>query len=206
MRVPDIVQQFLKESDGGSRRFPISVLKPEFCLVWFYGFNPSRQLPVDIVDKTVISARAKWDCKEGVQGILAASRSFEVLPVDSIRGRSRVHMVLAKGVGTLLHDDVLRKNEVVAFSDGCDYWKNSTFYLQRCFLNKTAGYHFINDDTKKSLENSLQYQSATNFALSIDSNADVHSMPLLFSFSIFLVSTNHKVNVKFYLAVCNCRF
>lgn len=48
---------------------------------------------MDLVDRILRSIRAKWDCRDGVQGILSVSRSFELVPVDSMLGR--VDMVYA---------------------------------------------------------------------------------------------------------------
>lgn len=86
---------------------------------------PSCRLSVNTAHQTPSCAREKRDCSDGVQnilaflycvrGILAASRSFGLVPVDIIRGR--VHIVPADVCISLPYDDVVQKIEVDGFND-----------------------------------------------------------------------------------------
>lgn len=100
------------------------------------------------VDKTLSCARAERDRRDNAQGILETSRSFRLVSVDSLRGR--LHIVPANFGISLLHDNVLQKNEVDDFSDKFIDWKNDVFSLNRFFRHKEGTYQFINDDAKKS--------------------------------------------------------
>lgn len=87
---------------------------------------------MDIIDKTLRCVTEKWDRRDGVQSIRAASRLFEQDTVDSIRGT--VHIIPTNVGINLLHNDAWRKNEVDGFNDECsDRTKNNAciYFLRR---------------------------------------------------------------------------
>lgn len=53
VRIPDILRQSLKESDGVSCRLPSIAVKSEFYLVQFFDIISSCHLSVDTVDRTL---------------------------------------------------------------------------------------------------------------------------------------------------------
>lgn len=66
---------------------------------------------MDIVDETRSCVREKGDCGDGVQGILAPSKSFELVLVESFCGK--VHKVHANVDMDLLRNVVLEKMELM---------------------------------------------------------------------------------------------
>lgn len=77
----------------------LEYISKESCFVQFFDILPHEHLTVDVVDKALNCVRAKQERKEDLVMVLAASKSFRLLPVDIIR--RKVHTVRAD-VGTFL--------------------------------------------------------------------------------------------------------
>lgn len=63
----------------------------KFCFVQYYHKFPPKLFSVDFFLKEHIFVISEWNRKDEVQNFLSASRSFRVIPVDSIR--KKVHIV-----------------------------------------------------------------------------------------------------------------
>lgn len=142
MRIPDILGKCLEESNGSFCRLKLALVNSEFCFVQFYDIIPFSQLSEDIVEKTISCVRAKWDCRDCVQNMLAASRLLGIVSVDSMRGE--VDMVSAN-VGV----NLLKQTEVVAFGKSLNNATEYTFDLIRFSWNNEEFRCFTGDDAMR---------------------------------------------------------
>lgn len=139
VKLPDNIRQFSRGGHGGSSRFLLSVVKSKFCLVQCYVIIPCCRLSVDVVEMTLLWARAKLNCIDDIQGILPHFTSCGLVSVESIR--LRVYTVPAID-NINFHHETSGEKKGETFSDRCSDWKKEKFYLNSSFRDKNEAYLF----------------------------------------------------------------